>query len=119
MDDSGERDALSWEEFFARFSREDVPNDFLTEADRNQGETADRKLFDMVDLLSVGALADAWESVASGVFSPDGPDGKSPCKMRDASEAIQEAIVSYIAATKDTRLLSLLYLLSRPERRSE
>ncbi|MDB0516274.1 DUF2442 domain-containing protein [Ralstonia solanacearum] len=31
---------VSWEEFFTRFSREGIPDDFMTEDDRNQGKNS-------------------------------------------------------------------------------
>ena len=116
MNDSENNEASSWDEFFTRFSRKDVPDGFLTEADRNQGNNIDREVFEKASMPRIGALADAWESVASVVLSPTGLAGM---QLHDAREAVQGAIAAYIAATKDTRLLTLLYLLGYVERKPE
>lgn len=57
----------SWEEFFKRFGREDVPDDFMTEDDRAQGQQT-RDPFEGLD-------HDAWfrEQVALGLAGADDP----------------------------------------------
>lgn len=57
----------SWEEFFKRFGREGVPDDFMTEDDRDQGQQT-RDPFEGLD-------HEAWfrEQVALGLVEADDP----------------------------------------------
>lgn len=57
----------SWEEFFKRFGREGVPDDFMTEDDRAQGQQT-REPF-------AGLDHDAWfrDQVARGLVEADAP----------------------------------------------
>lgn len=92
----------SWEGYFRLHAGGEVPQDFMTEADRRGAAPLDP---------DVEGLVSAWHRIAGGMGFPAEFDGDATTDAYRATVALESVLREHLAMTNDTRLLALIYFL--------